>query len=132
MERIATKVFDDDELADACRRVDIDDTQFWLRPPPMPRTTNFTAVLRGASRAGWPIRTEIRDRIKTLDSSTIAWVIDGLAVVVQDLQDVEANSLELQYLSLFYELVVEGYEQALAPLLRKAEEQGLYRHHTVK
>lgn len=127
MERIATKFFDDDELEDACRAVNISDTQLWLKPPPMLETTNFSAIMSTARRAGWRVVQELRLRVTSvsLDSAMIAWVLDGLAGIVQDLQDNEATGFAASYLATFYETVVAGYEKVLAPLLRKAEEAGL-------
>lgn len=125
MMRIANKLFDDDELGDACRRVEINDIQLWLKPPPMPRTTNLSRVLGTARRAGGAARRGLAAQILVLDQPTVALVIDGLGTVVQDLQDADATGLSFQFLVSFYELVVGGYESSLAPLLRQAEEQGL-------
>ncbi|MDO8512248.1 MAG: hypothetical protein Q7S57_03155 [bacterium] len=127
MERIANKLFDDDELEDTCRRVDIGDTQLWLKPPPMPNTTNFSVLVTTAKIAGWRITKELKERINStsLDSSWIAWILDGLAGIVQDLQDNRATGFAATYNVCFYETVVDGYETVLAPLLKKAEEAGL-------
>jgi len=127
MDRIGNKLLDDDELEDACRRVDISDTQLWLKPPPMPNTTNFSVIVKTAKIAGWRIVNELKTRINSpsLDSSWIAWVLDGLAGIVQDLQDTTATGFAATYVVCFYGTVVDGYEAVLAPLIRNAEEAGL-------
>lgn len=127
MARIANKLFDDDELEDDCRRVDIGDTQLWLKPPPMPNTTKFSTLIKTAKIAGWRIVKELKAHISSasLDSTWIAWMLDGLAGIVQDMQDDKSTGLATTYVATFYDTVVTGYEAVLAPLIRKAEEVGL-------